>query len=112
MIAAGPHAAGYPGARWRNPMIQHINHEKFGFFNSLQYIAQLLKSMGGSYQKARFVADHKDPEKRMEWLERTWPEIIKDAERKHGAILFGDEAFFPQWGTLTYTWAMCCTISP
>jgi transposase len=21
MIAAGPHAAGYPGARWRNPMI-------------------------------------------------------------------------------------------
>jgi len=61
--------------------------------------------MGFSYQKARFVSDHKDPEKRMEWLEKTWPEIIKHAERKHAAILFGDEASFPQWGTLTYTWA-------
>jgi len=86
-------------------MIQHIIHEKFGVFYSVQYIAQLLKNMGFSYQKARFVSDHKDPEKRMEWLEKTWPEIIKHAKREHAAILFGDEASFPQWGTLTYTWA-------
>ena len=105
-ITAGPHAAGYSGACWRSPMIQHIIHEKFGVFYSVQYIAQLLKNMGFSYQKARFVSDHKDPEKRMEWLENTWPEIIKHAKRQHAAILFGDEASFPQWGTLTYTWAV------
>jgi transposase len=86
-------------------MIQRIIYQKFGVFYSVYYIAQLLKNMGFSYQKARFVSDHKDPDKRTEWLEKTWPEIIKHAKKKHAAILFGDEASFPQWGTLTYTWA-------
>ena len=52
--------------------------------------------MGFSYQKAKFVSDHKDPEKRKEWLEKTWPEIIKLADEKNAYILFGDEASFPQ----------------
>jgi transposase len=61
--------------------------------------------MGFSYQKAKFVADHKDPEKRKQWLKQKWPEILKLAENKNAYILFGDEASFPQWGSLTYTWA-------
>jgi transposase len=104
-ITAGPVAAGYTGACWRSPMIQHVIYEKFGICYSVHYIAQLLRNMGFSYQKARFVSDHKDPEKRMEWLDKTWPEIIKQAKEKSAVILFGDEASFPQWGTLTYTWA-------
>jgi len=105
IITNGPTAAGYPGACWRSPMIQHLIHERFGVFYSVNYIVQLLKNMGFSYQKARFVSDHKDPEKRKEWLEKTWPEITKLAKEKDAHILFGDEASFPQWGTLTYTWA-------
>lgn len=61
--------------------------------------------MGFSYQKAKFESDHKDPEKRKEWLEKTWPSLLKLAKEKNALILFGDEASFPQWGTLTYTWA-------
>ena len=105
IITNGPADAGYPGACWRSPMIQNLIYEKFGVFYSTNYIAQLLKNMGFSYQKARFVSDHKDPEKRKEWLEKTWPEIMKEAKQKNACILFGDEASFPQWGTLTYTWA-------
>lgn len=105
IITKGPTEAGYRGACWRSPMIQHLIHERFGVFYSVTYIVQLLKSMGFSYQKARFVSDHKDPEKRKEWLEKTWPEIIKIAKEKDAHIFFGDEASFPQWGTLTYTWA-------
>lgn len=105
IITNGPAAAGYPGACWRSPMIQHLINEKFGVFYSAIYIVQLLKNMGFSYQKARFVSDHKDPEKRKEWLEETWPEVMSQAKQKDAHILFGDEASFPQWGTLTYTWA-------
>ena len=105
IITNGPSAAGYPGACWRSPMIQHLIYERFGCFYSVNYIAQLLKNMGFSYQKARFVADHKDPEKRRDWLNNTWPEIIQQANQKNAHILFGDEVSFPQWGTLTYTWA-------
>jgi transposase len=105
IITEGPAAAGFPGACWRSPMIQALIYEKFGVFYSVHYIAQLLKNMGFSYQKAKFVSDHKDPEKRNEWIEKTWPEIIKLAAEKNAHILFGDEASFPQWGSLTYTWA-------
>jgi len=105
IITEGPGNAGFPGACWRSPMIQHLIYERFGVQYSVHYISQLLKNMGFSYQKAKFVADHKDPEKRKKWLEEKWPEIIKLAEEKNAYILFGDEASFPQWGSLTYTWA-------
>lgn len=103
IITMGPVAAGYPGACWRSPMIQHLIHERFGVFYSVGYIVQLLKNMGFSYQKARFVSDHKDPEKRAEWLRTGWPEILQVAKQKEARILFGDEASFPQWGSLSYT---------
>jgi len=105
LITEGPEEAGFPGACWRSPMIQTLIFERFGVFYSVHYISQLLKNMGFSYQKAKFVADHKDPEKRKKWLQKTWPEIIKLAKEKNAYILFGDEASFPQWGSLTYTWA-------
>lgn len=105
LISQGPQKSGFPGACWRSPMIQWLIYEKFGVEYSVFYIPQLLKNMGFSYQKAKFVADHKDPEKRKQWLEQKWPEILKLAEKKNAYILFGDEASFPQWGSLTYTWA-------
>jgi len=105
LISQGPQKSGFPGACWRSPMIQWLIYEKFGVEYSVYYIPQLLKNMGFSYQKAKFVADHKDPEKRKEWLEQKWPEILKLAEKKNAYILFGDEASFPQWDSLTYTWA-------
>ena len=105
IIIEGPEAAGFPGACWRSPMIQNLIYIKFGALYSVHYIAQLLKNMGFSYQKAKFTADDKDPEKRKEWLQTVWPQIIKLAREKNAHILFGDEASFPQWGTLSYTWA-------
>ena len=105
IITEGPIKAGFPGACWRSPMIQYLIYERFGVQYSVHYISQLLKNMGFSYQKAKFVADHKDPEKRKKWLEEKWPEITKLAEEKNACILFGDESSFPQWGSLTYTWA-------
>jgi len=105
LITKGPEKAGFPGACWRSPMIQWLIYERFGVEYSAYYIPQLLKNMEFSYQKAKFGADHKDPEKRKEWLQNKWPEILKLAEKKKAYILFGDEASFPQWGSLTYTWA-------
>jgi transposase len=105
IITEGPAKAGFPGACWRSPMIQSLIYERFGIFYSVHYISQLLKNMGFSYQKAKFVADHKDPEKRKKWLKEKWPEIFRLAQEKNAYVLFGDEASFPQWGSLTYTWA-------
>ena len=105
MINEGPSAAGDPGACWRTPMIQHLIDEQFGVLSSVHYRSQLLKNMGFSYQKARFVSDHKAPERRHAWLTYTWCEVMHVAKAQDAYILFGDEASFPQWGTLSGTWA-------
>lgn len=105
VITAGPFKAGFPGACWRSPMIQTLIYEKFGVFYAVNYISRLLKNTGFSYQKAKFVSDSQNPLKRREWLNRKWPEIMRLAGEKNAYVLFGDEASFPQWGSLTYTWA-------
>jgi len=105
IIDAGPTQAGFTGACWRSPMIQHLIEEKYGVCYSVCYIAELLKSLGFSFQKARFVADHLDEQKRQEWLTQTWPQILRRAKQTGAYLLFGDEASFPQWGTLCHTWA-------
>ena len=105
IIEAGPEAAGYPGGCWRSPMIQHLITKKFGKFYSVKYICELLKSIGLSFQKAAFESAFLDEEKRKEWLEKSWPEILKKSKHLNSWIMFGDEASFPMWGSLSYTWA-------
>jgi transposase len=105
LIDDGPVKAGFSGACWRSPMIQRLIFERFGVYYNVFYIAQLLKNLGFSYQKAAFVSDHLDEDKRKAWRTTTWPQMLRRAQERQALLLFGDEASFPQWGTLTYTWA-------
>ena len=104
-IEEGPVKVGFSGACWRSPMIQQLIYERFGVYYNVFYIAQLLKTLGFSFQKAAFVSDHLDEDKRQAWRTTTWPQILRLAKERQALLLFGDEASFPQWGTLTYTWA-------
>jgi transposase len=105
LLDEGPVKAGFSGACWRSPMIQQLICDRFGVFYNVFYIAQLLKNLGFSYQKAAFVSDHLDEGKRQAWRLTTWPQLLRCAKERKALLLFGDEASFPQWGTLTYTWA-------
>jgi transposase len=105
LIDAGPAAAGFDCACWNSILIRVLIEREFGVLYDRYYVCELLRNLGFSFQKARFVSDHLDEAKRQAWITQEWPQILK-AARKHGAlILFGDEASFPQWGTLSYTWA-------
>lgn len=107
LIEAGPEAAGYDWGCWTTVLIADLIHRRFGVMYSPHYVAELLGNMGFSYQKARFVSDHLDKvaDARSQWLAETWPTIKQLAEQTGGMILFGDEASFAQWGSLSYTWA-------
>jgi transposase len=105
LIDAGPLQAGFTSACWRSPMIQQLIYERFGVFYNVFYIAQLLKNLGFSYQKAAFVSAHLNEEQRDAWCTTTWPQILQLARAQAALLLFGDEASFPHWGTLSYTWA-------
>jgi transposase len=105
IIEKGPTLAGFSAGCWRSPMIVELIRKKYRVKYSVFYIAELLKNMGFSFQKAKFISDHLDEDKRAEWLAETWPKIFDLARKKGAYLLFGDEASFPQWGSLSYTWS-------
>ena len=107
IIAKGPLAYGFSGGCWSSLLIQQVILKEFGVRYNRHYLCTLLHQLGYSYQKAKFVSDHLDPEKRRQWLEQTWPGILRQVQQVQGRLLFVDEASFPQWGTLSYTWALC-----
>jgi transposase len=104
-IKASPQDSGYTSGCWNTPMIQDLIQRHFGVVYHPHYIATLLKNMGFSYQKARFVSDHLSEAKRLEWRQTRWPKILRQAKQRKALLLFGDEASFAQWGSLSYTWA-------
>ena len=107
IIDKGPEEAGYDYGCWTTALIQELILTRFGRKYSVHYVAELLKNMGFSYQKARFVSEHIEDvaAEQEEWMEKTWPEILELAKEKGAMILFGDEASFAQWGSLSYTWS-------
>jgi transposase len=104
-IDAGPEAAGFETACWNSVLIQTVIKREFGVEYNRYYVCELLRNLGYSFQKARFVSDHLDEARRQAWLAEEWPRILKQAKRRRALILFGDEVSFPQWGSLSYTWA-------
>jgi transposase len=105
LVAAGPEAAGYLSACWTSGMVADLIKLRFKVDYHPRYVSCLLKGLGFSFQKAKFTSDHLNDDEAIIWLEETWPEILRLAEEKQAVILFGDEASFAQWGSLSYTWA-------
>ena len=109
MIAEGPEKNGFSCGIWNSAMIGELILLKFGVFYNLNYLPTLLKKLGLSYQKARFISDRQGEEKyeeaRKVWLEKTLPAIIKKAKEENAVVLFGDEVSFAMWGSLARTWA-------
>ncbi|CAA9394176.1 MAG: hypothetical protein AVDCRST_MAG93-9881 [uncultured Chloroflexia bacterium] len=106
LVAAGPEAAGYTTGCWHAALLQALIWREFDVMYNVHYVSELLRNLGFSYQKARFVSDHLNEEKREEWLRETWPALVELARRTGALLLFGDEASFAQWGSLSYTWAV------
>jgi transposase len=105
LLDAGPAAAGFDTACWSSVLVAQLIQREFGVLYNRFYVCQLLKNLGYSFQKAQFVSDHLDPERRQQWLDETWPQLLAAAQRCGAKILFGDECSFAQWGSLSYTWA-------
>jgi transposase len=104
-LDAGPQAAGFDSACWSAVLIQELIRREFGVLYNRNYVCELLHNWGYSFQKAQFVSDHLDEERRRVWRTQDWPAILRAAQQRNALLLFGDEASFPQWGSLSYTWA-------
>lgn len=109
MVVQGPEVHGFSSGIWNSAMIAELILLNFSVCYNLNYLPSLLKKLGLSYQKARFISDRHDEEKyeqaRKVWLKETLPALIKKAKEEKGVVLFGDEVSFAMWGSLARTWA-------
>ncbi len=109
-VEQGPQANGFSCGVWNTVMIAELIWRRFGVRYSPRYLSTLLKKLGLSYQKARFISDRSDEEEyqraRQQWVEQTWPKILEQAKASGAVILFTDEVSFAMWGSLSRTWAV------
>jgi transposase len=105
LLDAGPLVVGFETACWNSVIIRVLIWREFGVLYNRHYVCTLLRNLGFSFQKARFVSDHLDEAKRQAWLRDKWPAILRAAKHRKGMMLFEDEASFAQWGSLSYTWS-------
>ena len=105
-LLAGPIEGGYKSGMWNGALVAELIAREFGQHYHPRYVPSLLGELGFSYQKARFISDHLDPVRRAQWLQSEWPSLVKMAREQKALLLFGDEASFAQWGSLSYTWAI------
>jgi len=69
VVAAGPLAAGYPTGCWSSVLLADLIRREFGQVYNAHYLCTLLHNLGLSFQKARFLSDHLDEERRRVWIE-------------------------------------------
>jgi hypothetical protein len=86
-------------------MVPQLIDDRVGVFDNVFYMAQVLTTLGVSYQKAAIVSEPLDEAKRHAWCTTTWPQLLRLAKERKARLLVGDDASFPPWGTLSYTWA-------
>jgi len=109
IVEEGPEKYGFDCGVWNSAMILVVIQKEFNVTYNPRYLCTLLKSIGLTYQKAKFISDRLDDEehqkKRKEWEDKIWPEILKKAKEINAVILFTDEVSFAQWGSLARTWS-------
>jgi transposase len=109
-VEAGPEASGFACGVWNTAMIAELIWRCLGVRYNPRYLSTLLKQLGLSYQKARFISDRSAEEAyeraRREWVEQRWPRILQQAKATEAVILFGDDVSFARWGSLSRTWAV------
>jgi transposase len=79
-------------ALWTAEMIRALIKKRFKLELSHRSVCRLLNQLGLSVQKPLWKAYQQDPGRVKEWLEKTYPEIRRQAGANNARIYFGDES--------------------
>lgn len=105
IIDEGPQKYGFPTACWNSVMIKEVIEKEFKVFYTRQHVCALLKKLGFSWQKGKFISDKANPVEQALWRMETWPELLEKAKSQKAVMLFIDEVGFPMWGSRGCTWS-------
>lgn len=106
MLQHTPDEHGYPTGVWTAAIIQDLIFNTFGVSYSTGYIAQFIKGLGFSHKKALGVCYKADALKQKQWIEETYPRLVKQATQEGALILWPDESRYQLWSSGTYSWGL------
>ena len=105
IIDDGATACGYPTEVWTLKRIAEVIEKEFGVHYNTTYIWQILDTMGYSSQIPMARAVEKNPEYVKEWLEKEYPQYVKEAHDHNATILFQDESGMQSSPNRRRTWS-------
>ena len=92
-ICGNPRQVQFDFGLWTRKIVRDLIAREFGISYTSQNVGKILKMLGFSPQRPAWQALERDPERRREWMEETFPAIKKRADREGARIYFADEAY-------------------
>ena len=105
IIDSGPRSYGYDTDLWTLKRISEVIEKEFDVEYNTTHIWRVLKNIGYSAQIPVAVAMEKNTEYVKEWLEKNYPEYVKEADEKNATILFQDESGVQSRSNVRKTWS-------
>jgi len=87
-----PAKLGINAPLWSRQAVRDLIHKEYGIDMPVRTVGEYLKRWGYTSKKPCRHANDQDPEEVREWLEETYPEIEKLAEKEDAVILWCDES--------------------
>ena len=81
ILLRGARKAGYATELWTCPRVVEVIERKFGVTYHVNYVPQLLRSLGWTPQKPERRARERDEAAIARWRIRDWPRIKKEARK-------------------------------
>jgi transposase len=89
-----PHQLKLPGFLWTSDAVMELIDRRFGIRLAARSVRRYLANWGFTPQVPARRAIERDPEAVKEWLEVSYPKIVRKAKRDQGIILWLDESGF------------------
>jgi transposase len=86
-----PEQMGIAAALWSRRAVRDLIVAECGVLLAVRTVGEYLKRWGYTCKKPRRHARHQDPEEVQKWLDETYPELEKRAEKEHAEIFWCDE---------------------
>ena len=105
IINDGPRKYGFKTELWTLKRIREVIQKEFGVSYNTTHVWRVLRNLGYSAQIPFATAMEKNPDYVKEWLEKNYPEYVKEGEGKNATILFQDEAGMQSRPNVRKTWS-------
>lgn len=107
-IGKRPEEVGYETGVWTAGLVQEHIYKKYGVSYSESYISQLLRNLGMSYIKPKFVYEQEpeDVKKQLEWIRKDFSSIYNQAKGKASIVIFVDESTFQLQSNGARSWTI------